>query len=565
MATDSAGYAFKGHVEDIDVHIFESCFDAGKAAMKAGTHERAIESFDRALAVWRSTTVLDDVPKGPFLDAYGVRLEEARMQAIELRIEAYLRLGRELDVLPELRALTVNHPLHEGLHGRLMRALHRAGRRHEALEIYRRLRAALAQELGLEPCPDLQRLHRSLLAGDLEADHHVGQAGAPPAVAPAQLPPTPGSSAAQQTELAWLEQLLTGPGGPGPRIAALSGMAGVGKTALAVRLAHQVRKRYPDGQFFACFQGSLAARSSLPPDPLSAIGSFLRGIGFLPQQIPDDLAGRSQLFRSWCVDRSVLILLDDVRSEEQVRPLLPAGPRCAVLVTSRPPLYALGGARSVEIDPLPAADAVEMLSRISGRAWGAHDRAMAQSIVDGCEHLPLAVRAVGSRLALPSRMPLRAADWMADGRRRLQLLRIGSADLCSRLEPAYERLDPVDRRLLRALSRAPRGRFHRGHGHAAAGAGGRRGRGGPRPAVRRPVRRGPARRGRGRGRHALRADGTHPAVRPAAGRRRPGGGTARRGSVPDFIGLHRTVRVSLEAVATLVLANRCGRKSEQGC
>ena len=458
LATDSAGYVFKGPVEDVDVHVFESNFDAGKAAMKAGNHEQAVECFGRALAVWRSTAVLADVPKGPFLEAYAVQLEEARMQAIELRIEAYLRLGRELDVLPELRALTVNHPLHEGLHGRLMLALHRAGRRNEALETYRVLRTALSRELGLEPCAALQRLHRSLLAGDLELDHIAGPAGAATSVVPAQLPPDIGEFCGRQSELAQLERILTAAGGAGPRIAALSGMAGAGKTALAVHAAHQVRRRYPDGQFFACFQGSLAARSGLPPDPYSVIGSFLRGIGFLPQQIPDDLAGRSQLFRSWCADRSVLVLLDDVRSEEQVRPLLPAGPRCAVLVTSRSPLYALSGARGVEIGTLPAADAVELLSRVSGRTWDTHDRTMARSIADSCEHLPLAVRAVGSLLALPSRMPLRrAADRMTDRRQRLQLLRSGRADLCGRLEHAYENLDPVARRVLRALSGLPGG------------------------------------------------------------------------------------------------------------
>lgn len=456
LATDSAGYAFKGSVEDVDVHVFESCFDAGKAAMKAGDHEQAIECFGRALAVWRSTTALADVPKGPFLEAYAVQLEEARMQAIELRIEAYLELGREMDVLPELRALAVNHPLHEGLHSRLMLALHRAGRRHEALETYRRLREALSRELGLEPCAALQRLHRSLLAGDVELDHIGGTADRTPMVVPAQLPPDVGDFCGRQAELAQLEQIFTSSGRPGPRIAALSGMAGAGKTALAVHVAHRMRKRYPDGQFFACFQGSLAVRSGLPPDPYSVIGSFLRGIGFLPQQIPDDLAGRSQLFRSWCADRRVLILIDDVRTEEQVRPLLPAGPWCSVLVTSRAPLYDLAGARSIEVGTLPATDAVELLSRVSGCSWDSRARTMARSIADNCEHLPLAVRAVGSLLALPSRLPLhRAAERMADRRQRLQLLRSGNANLCGRLEHAYERLDPVARRVLRTLSRDP--------------------------------------------------------------------------------------------------------------
>ncbi|MER7770494.1 BTAD domain-containing putative transcriptional regulator [Kitasatospora sp. NPDC096140] len=456
LVTDSAGYALKGCAGDVDVHVFESFFEEGKAALKAGDHEQAIECFSRALAVWRSTAALADVPKGACLEAFAVRLEEARMQAIELRIEACLRLGRELDVLPELRALAVNHPLHEGLHGQLMLALHRAGRRHEALEAYRALREELSRELGLEPCAALQRLHRSLLAGDLEPVRTAGGVVAAPSVVPAQLPPEITEFCGRKAELAQLEQLLTATGGPGPRIAALSGMAGGGKTALVVHAAHRVRRRYPDGQFFACFQGNLGVRSGRPPDPYSVIGSFLRGIGFLPHQIPDDLAGRSQLFRSWCADRSVLIVLDDVCSEEQVWPLLPAGPHCAVLVTSRAPLYALGGGRGIEVGTLPAADAVELLSRVSGCAWDSHDRPMARLIADRCEHLPLAVRAVGSLLAQPSRLSLRrAVDRLTDRRQRLQLLRSGNADLCGRLEHAYGRLDPLARRVLRSMADVP--------------------------------------------------------------------------------------------------------------
>ncbi|MBB6174236.1 DNA-binding SARP family transcriptional activator/predicted ATPase [Nocardiopsis mwathae] len=456
LVTDSSGYALRTAPEDVDVHLFESRFTAGKLAFESAEYANAVESFEEAVAVWRSSA-LADVPRGPFLEAYAVRLEEARMQAIELRIEAYLRLGRHLDVLPELKALTLNHPLHEELHAKLMLALHRSGRRPEALDAYQHLRHGLADELGLDPSPSVQRLHRALLAGDPDLDHEraVDRIAVPAVNAPAQLPPDIAEFCGREDELAHLEQCCGRSGGDStPRLVALSGMAGVGKTALALRLAHRLRRRYPDGQFFACFTAGRIDSCDHSVDPHEVIGSFLGGAGFTPDQIPGNLAGRSQLFRSWCADRRVLIVLDDVHSEEQVRPLLPGNPECAVIVSGRSPLYGLGGARLVEVEPMPPEDAVELMSIVAGSYWTAHERTTARRVAELCDHLPVAVRAIGSKLAV---LPCLSLDGvvirLADRRHRLNELRVGNTDLCHRLEWSYARLGTDARHTLHLLSR----------------------------------------------------------------------------------------------------------------
>ncbi|WP_369395554.1 BTAD domain-containing putative transcriptional regulator (plasmid) [Streptomyces sp. CG1] len=453
LLTESAGYALRTPADHVDVHVFENRLAAGRAALDAGDCETASRSFDEALAEWRSA-VLADVPKGPFLESYAVRLEEARMQATELRIEAYLRLGRHPEVLPELKAHIVEHPLHEGFHCRLMLALHRCGRRYEALEVYARLRTALAAELGLEPSPSVQHLHRALLSGDPALDRTRRHPLAVPdlVTVPAQLPPDIADFHGRSAELERLERLCGRQSGQtAPRVLALTGMAGAGKTALAVRLAHRVRHRFPDGQFHACFAASEPGSASAP-GAHSALGSFLHGIGFTPEQVPTDLVGRAQLFRSWCADRAVLVLLDDVASADQVRTLLPGGPGCAVLVTSRRPLYGLGGARGMELELLPPEDAVELLAQVACRRWAARELQTAHTVAGLCEHLPLALRAVGSELALSSRISLDGAlRRLADPDGRLDALETGGDGPGTRLWSSYARLDEPTKQALHQL------------------------------------------------------------------------------------------------------------------
>ncbi|MET9341833.1 BTAD domain-containing putative transcriptional regulator [Nonomuraea sp. NPDC003804] len=451
LLTESAGYALKVPPENIDLFIFERCFKEGRISLAEGDYERAVRSLNSALSVWRSTA-LADIGKGPFLEAYSAQLEEARLQALELRIEADLHLGRHLDAIRELKSLIITHPMHEGFHTKLMLALHRSGRRHEALDTYNKLRKSMVDDLGLEPSLMVQRLQRAVLADDPSLIRQGADSPAAPSIVvpPAQLPPDTADFSGRASTLTNIELMLEkgGDNSP-PSVVSLTGMAGVGKTALVVRLGHRLRRHYPDGQFFT----RLTSSDGTPVDPRSVLEGFLRAIGFRPDQATATLEGRSELFRSWCAERRALIVLDDAASPEQVRPLLPAGAHCAVLMTSRSPLYGLDGARTVEIEPLSTNEAVELLARISGNQWTERERKAAHTIAKLSDHLPIAIRAVGSKLAMSSHLSVdKLVNRLADQRRRLAEFGSGDLDLRARLRRSYCKLDSTARRALSLMS-----------------------------------------------------------------------------------------------------------------
>jgi DNA-binding SARP family transcriptional activator len=442
IITTSSGYALEVSADQVDVHVFERSMVAGRAAMAARDYRQAAEYCDSALRVWRSAP-LANVPKGSYLEAYAAKLEEAHTQAIELRIEAYMRMGRHLDVVPELKSLTVENPLHEGFQTKLMLALRRCGRRHEALEVYARLRRTITAELGLEPSEAVQEVHRALLTGEAEA---TASATTPVAWQPAHLPPDTADFVGRQ---AMVEQIRAELGEhrstTAPHVIAITGMPGVGKTALVVHSAHLLRPCYPDGQFFADL--------STTHDPGVALGSFLRSIGLSGDQVPDDLDGRSILFRSWCADRCVLVVLDDVRAARQVQALLPGGSRCGVLLSSRAPLYGLSGVRTFELGPLPAEDALALLETMVSRKLVADDRITAHRIVELCDRIPTAVRAIGARLALSARLSLDSAFLcLSAPEDRLAVLESSGFGLTETLAEAYWALDGFTRHTLNLLS-----------------------------------------------------------------------------------------------------------------
>jgi DNA-binding SARP family transcriptional activator len=448
ITTTSSGYALEVADDQVDVHVFDRRLAIGRKMMAAGEYQKAAEDLEAALSIWRSSP-LANVPKGPSLEAYAARLEEVRMQAVELKIEAYLQMGRHLDVVPELTSLTMEHPLHEGFQTKFMLALHRSGRRYEALAVYARLRRAISDELGLEPSAAAREMHRALLAGESKAQ----PAAAPVVWQPAQLPPDIADFAGRTAVVEQIRDELDGHrGSTAPQIVSLTGMPGVGKTALVVHVAHRLRRSYPDGQFYA----NLAAT----PDPGVALESFLRGVGLTEERVPGDLDSRSRLFRSWCADRRVLIVLDDVRGARQVQALLPGGHRCGVLLNSRVPLYGLSGARTVELGPLSADDAVAMLEGVVRRRLVGDDRITAHRIVDLCDRLPTAVRAIGAKLALSTRLSLESAFLQLSAQEdRLMLLESSGFDLRQSLGEAYWTLGGPARHALTLLSRQAKPAF----------------------------------------------------------------------------------------------------------
>ncbi|MCO1580363.1 NB-ARC domain-containing protein [Crossiella sp. SN42] len=454
LLTKPLGYLLELADGDLDRDVFEQLVAQGRTALESGEPDKAAEILAGALKL-SSAAPLADVEAGPVLSAHLNQLAEAKLQAVELRMEAELQLGRHRELISELKSLTVEHPFHENFHAKLMMSLERCGRRSEALETYQQLRRTLIEELGIEPSAGLRGLQDALLHADeapcppqLTGALNLGTLGA--FTRPAQLPPDIGDLVGRAAEIRRVRELATADrDGTAVRVVSLTGMTGVGKSVLAVRAAHQARAEFPDGQFHAELGGS----GEDPADPFEVLGDFLRATGLPGEALPGTLAERSSLFRSWTAERKVLVLLDDAAAAGQVRPLLPGGAGCAVLVTSRTYLPGLAGAGIVEVDTLPLPDCLELLARLADRARIQAEPESARAIVQLCGQLPLAVRMVGAKLAARPRTPLcRVAARLADERRRLTELRFGELDLGARLTPSYRRLAGPARRVLQRLA-----------------------------------------------------------------------------------------------------------------
>ncbi|MEV4053116.1 BTAD domain-containing putative transcriptional regulator [Amycolatopsis sp. NPDC049688] len=386
LVTEGHGYVLRVDPETVDAHRFTTLVRRARAA----DDETAVALLDEALALWRG----DALAGAASADVAGrllAGLTEARWSALEDRIDAQLRLGRGRDVLAELTTLVAAHPLRQRFVGQLMLALYREGRTDAALAAFRGLRARLVTELGLDPAPELIRLEGAILAADPALD--PVPESPPEPVRPAQLPHDVRGFTGRAAELARLDE----PAGPGADIRVVTGTAGVGKTALAVRWAHRVRDRFPDGQLYLDLRGFDPDHE--PLTPAVAAAQLLRALGTDPRAIPPDPDSRTALWRSLLADRQVLVLLDNARESAQVTPLLP--PSGTVLVTSRQrlgDLIARTGARAVPLSVLPAEDSRQLLETVLGPPAVAAEPAAAAELARLCGHLPLALRLAAANL-----------------------------------------------------------------------------------------------------------------------------------------------------------------------
>lgn len=453
LVTQAPGYLLRVGPGRLDLESFERACAAARSALAEHRPAEAAARFGAALALWRGPALggLD----ARCLRAEVARLEEMRMVAIEGRIDAELAAGRHADVVAELLALVGAHPLRERLRALLMVALYRAGQQAQALVVYREGRRRLVDELGLEPGVQLRGVEQAILTADpaLEAP-----APAPFVRAPSQLPADSSDFTGRETEVATLRDALAGSargaGAGAVPVAAITGQAGVGKTALAVHVAHELRDAFGDGQLYASLRGA----GDEPLDPPALLARFLRALGVDDASIPRSGDERADLYRSLLADRRVLVVLDDAAGAAQVRPLLPGSAGCAVLVTSRTSVVALEGARVLELDVLSPEHGVELLCRQAGRGRVESERGSAEAIVRACGCLPLAIRVAGARLAARAHWPLaRLAARLADRRSRLDELAIGHLEVRASLALSYDRLDAEHRGWLRrlALLRSP--------------------------------------------------------------------------------------------------------------
>jgi DNA-binding SARP family transcriptional activator len=456
LLTRGRGYELVVADGDVDARRYENLVVAGRHHLAEGRLAPAVDKLAEALALWRARA-LADVPASPTVDAYAAKLEQSRLTALEERLGAELELGRHHAVVDELHGLVGEHPLRERLRAQLMLALYRSGRRGEALEVYRQGRQELVEQIGLDPGPQLRDLHRAILADEsgLAAPGSPVTAGRTRDQPPAQLPADPSGFVGRAEYLARLAALL--PDAGRLSVVTLAGTAGVGKTALAVHWGHKVRDRFPDGQLFVDLRGY---SSSPPVRPIDALAHLLPALGVPPERVPADEAQAAATYRTALADKRMLVLLDNARHPEQVRPLLPGSAGCLVLVTSRDQmagLVARDGAVRLTLDVLSAPEAHALLTRLVGADLVRVEPDAVAELAGLCGYLPLALRIAAARLTAGrwSGIAEYASRLRTD---RLAALRIDGdpeAALQTALDSSYAGLPPAARRVFRLLGLVP--------------------------------------------------------------------------------------------------------------
>ncbi len=504
LVSSGAGYVLHLVPGQPDAVAFEQYLARARQLRKSGDPSGAIDALENALGLWRGSAFAG-VP-GPFAETERVRLAELRSGAAEERADVLLELGRHEEVVPDLAALVTDHPLRERMRGLLMLALYRCGRPAEALRVFQDGRRVLAEELGIDPGTDLSRIYQQVLTSDpalnlpdevpAAGDEHHRRAdadpepslprpktaalgprgsdgsvlpsgnawpvGGPGVPVPAQLPLDAPGFSGRHDELRALHAMLpaaraAGTGEPVP-VVVVSGTAGVGKTALAIRFGRQVAKRFPDGQLYIDLRG---LDPDTPMDPGTALRWFLDAFGVPPHRIAAPLEERAALFRSLVDGKRVLIVLDNASTAAQVRPLLPGSPGCLVVVTSRNEmagLVATEGAALITLDVLGDDEAHEMLVRRLGQERVAAEPQAADEIVAACARLPLALSiAVGRAVGRPKRPLAELAAELRDARGQLDALEAGDAatDVRAVLSWSYDQLSPAAARMFRLLGLHP--------------------------------------------------------------------------------------------------------------
>jgi DNA-binding SARP family transcriptional activator len=451
LVTRRPGYLLRVEAGQLDLHCFEELLGQARQASAEGDRPRAAERLRAALAQWRGPALAD--ASETLRRTVGARLEEARLTALEERLDADLALGQHAELVGELEALVAAHPDRERPRRQLMLALYRSGRLAEALGVYRSTRRLLVEELGVEPSPALQRLERAMLAADpaLEAPTSPA-AGHPPQPAassgPCQLPPDIDDFTGREADVAKLESLLEGDRATAVVILAIAGKAGVGKTALAVRVAHRLRPCFPGGQLYVNLRGA----GSQALDPADVLAGFLRALGVESKVIADGLDERVRQYRARLADDRVLVVLDNAAGEAQVRPLLPGGRSCAALITSRVGLQGLEAAHPITLDVLDPDQAMTLLAKLAGPARVADESDAARAITRLCGFLPLAVRIAGARLQSRPHWGLALlAERLSDGRRRLDELKTGDLEVRASVALSYRDRSEEEQRLFRLL------------------------------------------------------------------------------------------------------------------
>ncbi len=447
------GYALRASPISLDLARFDQHADHAAEARQAGDPERAHQLLVAALDLWNGQP-LAGIP-GPFAESQRDRLAERRVTVSEERFALSLEIGRHAETVAEISALAAQNPLRERLRELLMLALYRCGRQAEALNVYATTRRLLIDELGVEPGTSLAAMHSRILSADASLMYSAPQAppvavdsghGAPTAP-PAQLPADVSDFSGRSDVVRELRAVLRSAAGQAVVVTSLAGIGGVGKTTLAVHVAHRVRAEFPDGQLYVDLRGAGAN----PADPAVVLGDFLFALG--AAEVPDSFEQRVSLYRSLLAERRMLILLDNAHDVAQVAPLIPGVAGCAVLATSRSRLAGLPGAHLVDVEELTPREALDLFAAIVGRPRIEAEPEAALAVVTACGFLPLAVRIAAARLASRPRWSVSdLAQRLADQRRRLDELQLGNLAVETTLGLGYGQLQPDEARAFRLLA-----------------------------------------------------------------------------------------------------------------
>jgi DNA-binding SARP family transcriptional activator len=463
IKTYPPGYMLEIAIDDLDSERFMSLVTIAREQVGAARLAEASATLRTALGLWRGPA-FDGVPSDLVQRGAAV-LDNARLAAIEERVRLDLELDQHEDICAELPKVIEEHPLRERLYVFLMLALYRSGRQAEALEVCRQARKTLIDEVGVEPGQELRDLERAILNSDPAlAPKKTGTPVAVPVVeeqpaerpvTPRQLPGTTADFVGRERQLHGIERFLSGGAEDGAphavRVVAISGRGGVGKSTLAIRVAHEVSDLFPDGHLYADLQ-----RPHGEEQTSRLLARFLRALGIAGSAIPDDTEERAQLYRSVLADKRLLVVLDDVTSEHQVLPLLPGTATCSVIVTSRIRLTGMTGAHWVDVEVFDATKSMELLNRIIGADRVQAEQDAATELVRLCGGLPLALRIAAGRLV--SRPQWRISGLvrrLADEARRLDEFTHRGLELRSSIALTYRSLPSQAKRLFRLFALLP--------------------------------------------------------------------------------------------------------------
>ncbi|PYC72077.1 AfsR family transcriptional regulator [Streptomyces tateyamensis] len=447
------GYLLRIPDESLDLSVFHSFGSEAAQARANGSLEKAHALLSSAIGLWHGQP-LAGIP-GPYAEAQRLSLLEHQVTAREDRCAVALEIGMHAEIITELHELAAEHPLRERLRELLMLALYRSGRQAEALNVYTATRKLLIDELGVEPGTALAAMHSRILSADptlmnTESEFQIPNAepGASLSLAPpAQLPADVSDFSGRADLVGELREILRRASGQAVVVTSLAGIGGVGKTTLAVHVAHSVRAEFPDGQLYVDLRGV----SATPADPSVVLGDFLFALGVT--DAPESFEQRVALYRSLLADRRMLIMLDNARDVDQVTPLIPGVAGCAVLATSRSRLAGLPGASLFDVEELTPAEALQLFGAIAGAHRIEAEPEAAMAVVTSCGFLPLAVRIAAARLASRPRWTVAdLARRLADQRRRLDELQLGNLAVETTLGLGYGQLNPEEARAFRLLA-----------------------------------------------------------------------------------------------------------------